>query len=236
MVAASSDARPLCGEALSNPMPVQVKICGTTSPRDARLSHEAGADFLGVMLYHPRSPRHISLQTAREIKAAAPTAIVALSVNQTLERLLEIADVLQPHALQLHGDESPQLVEQLSARGLRVWKAVSGDQNALLSQAGAFRDAGAEAILVDARDVSPQGVIYGGTGKSADWNAARNLVESGFRVILAGGLTPENVGRAIETVQPWGVDVVSGVEAEKGVKLRERVLAFVARAKIVDRN
>ncbi len=217
-------------------MPVQVKICGTTSPRDARLSHEAGADFLGVILHHPRSPRHISLQMAREIKAATSTPLVAVSVNQPFEVLLEIVEILRPHALQLHGDESPQLVEQLSARGLRVWKAISGDKNALFSQADAFRDAGAQAILVDAREESPQGVIYGGTGKSADWNAARHLVESGFRVILAGGLTPDNIARAIETVRPWGVDVISGVEAEKGIKNEAKVLEFVARAKVIDRH
>lgn len=217
-------------------MPVQVKICGTTSPRDARLSHEAGADFLGVILHHPRSPRSVSLQTAREIEAATLLPIVAVTVNQAFEALLEIAEILGPHALQLHGDESPQLVEQLTSRGLRVWKAISGDQNALLSQAKAFRDAGADAILVDAREVSPQGVVYGGTGKSADWDAAHSLVESGFRVVLAGGLAPENVERAIETVQPWGVDVVSGVEATKGVKLHQAVLEFVVRAKRLDRT
>lgn len=215
-------------------MPVQVKICGTTSPRDARLSHEAGADFLGVILHHPPSPRSISLETARDIEAATPLPIVAVSVNQTFEALLEVAEILRPHALQLHGDESPQLVEQLASRGLRVWKAISGDQNALPSQAKAFRDAGADAILVDAREVSPQGVVYGGTGKSADWDAARSLVESGFRVVLAGGLAPENVRRAIETVRPWGVDVVSGVEAAKGVKLRHAVFDFVARVKQLD--
>lgn len=215
-------------------MPIQVKICGTTSPRDARLSQEAGADFLGVILHHPPSPRHISLQTAREIKEATSLPLVALSVNQDLETLLQINEELEPYALQLHGDESPQLIEQLSARGLRVWKAVSGDETALFSRARVFRDAGAEAILVDARETSAHGIVYGGTGHLADWNAARNLVDAGFRVILAGGLTPENVQRAVETVRPWSVDVVSGVEASRGVKVAEKLLLFAARAKSMD--
>ncbi len=209
-----------------------VKICGTTSALDARLSQEAGADFLGVMLNHPASPRHISLEAALEIRDSVSIPIVALSVNRNLEQLVEIADVLQPRALQLHGDESPELVAELAARGFEVWKAVSGDAAALFEGATRFTKAGASAILVDAREVSSLGTVYGGTGHLADWNGARALVESGFRVILAGGLAPENVARATETVRPWAVDVVSGVEARKGVKDASRLREFVALAKL----
>lgn len=205
-----------------------LKICGTTSLLDARLSQEAGADFLGVILHHPASPRHIEIEWAREIAASSAVPIVALSVNQSLETLLAVVEELQPHALQLHGDESPELVAELVSRGLQVWKAVSGDETALFAAARAYRDAGAQAILVDAREVSSQGVIYGGTGQLADWNAARELVKSGFRVILAGGLSPENVARAIEFVEPWAVDVVSGVEARKGVKDAAKLRDFGA--------
>lgn len=212
-------------------MSTLLKICGTTSPDDARLSQEAGADFLGVILNHPASPRHVSLQIAREIARNAAVPIVALSVNQELETLLAIADELRPHALQLHGDEAPALVEQLAARGFRVWKAVSGDRKAVSESAQAFRDAGAEAILVDARESSPSGIVYGGTGQLADWDAARALVASGFRVILAGGLSPSNVARAIEAVQPWAVDVVSGVEARKGTKDAFKLRQFAALVK-----
>ncbi|HEX9996379.1 MAG TPA: phosphoribosylanthranilate isomerase [Abditibacterium sp.] len=208
-------------------MSVQVKICGTTTPHDARLSQESGADFLGVMLRYPRSPRYVSDEMAREIRAATHVPFIALSVNQNLESLLEIAANLEPRALQLHGDETPELVADLTKRGLRVWKAISGDEISLFEQARAFRDAGAEAILVDAREISPEGIIYGGTGQLADWNAARRLVEAGFQVILAGGLSPQNVARAVESVQPWAVDVVSGVEAEKGIKDAQKVRDFV---------
>lgn len=213
-------------------MSVQVKICGTTTPGDAQLAQQSGADWLGVVLHHPPSPRHVSLEAAREIRRATSVALVALSVNQPLPVLLHLAAELEPSALQLHGDESPALVEQLVARGQTVWKAIAGDQNALLRQARVFTEAGAGAILVDAREVSAQGIIYGGTGHCADWSAARALVEQGFRVLLAGGLTPENVARAVQIVRPWGVDVVSGVEAAKGRKDALKVRDFVARAKL----
>ena len=107
----------------------------------------------------------------------------------------------------------PELVRELVARGFTVWKALSGDAATLTEQARVYTDAGASALVVDAREISSSGTIYGGTGHLADWNAARALVDEGYRVILAGGLTPDNVARAIEIVRPWGVDVVSGVEA-----------------------
>lgn len=207
-------------------MTVQVKICGTTSGRDARLTAEAGADFLGVIL-HPPSPRYVSREMALQVRDSTSLALVVLSVNQDLPTLLQVVADLQPYALQLHGDESPQLVRELTARGLRVWKAISGSEEALLQDASAFHQAGAEAILVDAREITTNGIVYGGTGHLVDWNAARRLVDEGFRTILAGGLSPQNVQRAIETVQPWGVDVASGVEASKGVKDDQKVRDFV---------
>ncbi|RYG68391.1 phosphoribosylanthranilate isomerase [bacterium] len=212
-------------------MPVLVKICGTTSPTDARLAHEAGADFLGVILNHPPSPRHVAREVAHDIRLATSTPIVVLTVNQPLETLLQIGADFSPRALQLHGDETPELVEELVKSGLQVWKAVSGDTNAVFTAAEKFRAAGAEAILVDARETSSDGIVYGGTGHLADWNAARHLVDEGYRVILAGGLTPENVGRAVAAVQPWSVDVVSGVEARKGLKDVTKLREFASRAK-----
>jgi phosphoribosylanthranilate isomerase len=212
-------------------MPVLVKICGTTSPLDARLAQEAGADFLGVILNHPPSPRHVAREMADEIRRATTVPLVLLSVNQSLETLLQLGADFQPRALQLHGDEKPELVRELAQRGFKVWKAISGDEAALFQAARAYREAGAEAILVDARETSPNGIVYGGTGHLADWNAARHLVDEGYRIILAGGLSPENVTRAVETVRPWSVDVVSGVEARKGVKDAEKIGAFVQLAK-----
>ncbi len=203
-----------------------LKICGTTTLADAEMSARAGADALGIIVNHAVSPRHVEIENARAIARGVAASIVAVSVNQSLESLEAIAAQLHPLALQLHGDESPELVRQLVARDYVVWKALSGDVATLRQHARIYTDAGAAALLIDARETSSSGTIYGGTGHVADWNAARALVDDGFRVILAGGLTPANVARAIETVRPWGVDVVSGVEARKGVKDAEKVAAF----------
>ena len=208
-----------------------LKICGTTTLADAQLSARAGADALGVIVRHARSPRHVEDAAARAIADGVAAPVVAVSVNQSLESWLQIADELNPLALQLHGDEAPELVRALTARGLIVWKVLSGDAATARERAHIYTDAGASALLIDARETDASGVVYGGTGHLADWNAARALVDEGFRVILAGGLTPENVARALETVRPWGVDVVTGVEARKGEKDAAKIAAFAGAAR-----
>lgn len=213
------------------------KICGTTSPADARLAAEAGADFVGVVL-HPSSPRFVApdavASVVAEVRAAAPGAkLVLVTVNLARATLLELWETLQPDALQLHGDETPELVRELVGHGCVVWKVLSGSAASLRRAAEIYTRAGAEALMVDAREVTANGVLYGGTGQIADWNAARELVDAGYRVMLAGGLTPENVARAIQTVQPWAVDVVSGVEARKGAKDAAKVREFLAQVKQV---
>ncbi len=207
-----------------------VKICGTTSVHDALLAQDADADFLGVILLHPPSPRNVSLETARAIRDAVSTPLVAVTVNLPLAELLSLDELLQPHALQLHGDESPELVAQLTNHGLKTWCAVGGEN--AHERASHLLSAGAEAILIDSRSATKSGeTIYGGTGKRSDWNVARELSESGARVILSGGLSPENVVQAIREVQPWLVDTVSGVEEKPGIKGGEKIRDFVRVAK-----
>lgn len=207
-----------------------VKICGTTSTRDALLAQNAGADFLGVILSHPRSPRHIEMDLALAIRHAGSTPLVAVTVNLQLSQLLQINEILQPHALQLHGDESPELVSELSNRGLKIWCAVGGEN--ARERASTLLNAGAEAILIDSRATTKSGeTIYGGTGQRSDWNLARELSDSGAKVILSGGLSPENVVQAIREVQPWLVDTVSGVEEKPGIKDGDKVRDFVSNAK-----
>ena len=207
-----------------------VKICGTTSVHDALLAQNAGADFLGVILSHPPSPRNVSPETASVIHEAVNIPIVVVTVNLQLSQLLELNETIRPHALQLHGDESPELVRELVGHGLKVWCAVGGED--ARERASLLLAAGAEAILIDSRDTSTTGqVIYGGTGKRSDWNLARDLSNSGTNVILSGGLSPENVAQAILEVQPWLVDTVSGVELVPGTKDAEKVRAFVRNAK-----
>jgi phosphoribosylanthranilate isomerase len=215
---------------------VLVKICGTTSVADAQLAASAGADYLGIIVEHAPSPRSVFLQTAREIAAATHLPAVAVTVNQRLCELLSLADALQPTVLQLHGDESVQLVRDLKRHDLTVWVACSGNAEETKRRALAMTDAGADAVLIDARITTPDGVIYGGTGHKADWNCARELVEYKLRVILAGGLAPDNVAEAIQYVQPWMVDVISGIEARKGVKDAAKVQRFVEAAKNLSVN
>lgn len=208
-----------------------LKICGTASLADAELSARARPDALGVIVRHAASPRHVEDATARAIARAVDVPIVAVSVNQGLEALEQIAAELEPLALQLHGDEAPDLVRELTARGHTVWKAISGDATTLRRAARVHTEAGAAALIVDTREVNAGGVVYGGTGQLADWTTARALVDAGFRILLAGGLTPDNVARALEIVRPWGVDAVSGVEARKGVKDAAKVEAFASAAR-----
>ena len=207
----------------------QIKICGTTSVEDAILSQNAGADFLGTIVEHAPSPRNVSLAQAQRIAAAVAIPIVVVTVNRDLNWLIETAQLLSAHALQLHGDETPDLVRQLKAQNLEVWTAISG--NDAHNRAHQMLDAGSDALLIDARVNHQSGVTYGGTGLRSDWNLAHELVLNGARVILAGGLDAENVREAIDFVRPWMVDVISGVERSKGVKDVEKVRAFVAAVK-----
>lgn len=209
---------------------VLVKICGTTSIGDALLAQNANADFLGVIVEHAPSPRNVNREIAREIFAATTFQSVAVVVNKTLDELLQLHAELQPDVLQLHGDESVEIARALSTRSVRFWAACSGETEAAKTRAIQMSDAGAEAVLLDARAQHDGAVVYGGTGLRSDWKLARELVESGLRVVLAGGLAPENVREAIEIVRPWAVDVVSGVESQKGAKSADRVLDFVRNA------
>jgi len=210
---------------------VLVKICGTTSSEDAQLAMDAGANFLGVIIEHSPSPRSVSLKTAREVSSNCKLPVVAVTVNKSLDELLHINEMLRPFALQLHGDENPELARQLVNCGLVVWAACSGEREIAHRRALQMTAAGAQAVLLDARTTNGGETVYGGTGHTSDWELARELRQSGLRVILAGGLSPDNVQQAIETVRPWMVDVISGVEARKGVKDGEKVREFVHRAR-----
>lgn len=203
------------------------KICGTTSVSDAKMVQRLGADFLGLIIEHAPSPRSVSREKAREIAAATNLPTVAVTVNQSLSQLLQVWEELSPAVLQLHGDETPELVSQLKSRGLTVWTACSGNGDALLQRAREMQNVGADAILIDARAHSGTQVIYGGSGHISDWDAARVLAKEGARVVLAGGLNPQNVQAAIEAAGPWMVDCVSGVEKTKGEKDESKVRDFL---------
>ncbi len=205
-----------------------VKICGITSIHDARLAADAGADYIGVLVDVAVSERTRSATQATEIASESPLPTVILLYNRATSDIQEIVSQVQPFAVQLLGQESPQQVEELKREGTcEFWKSVylpagspeNVDIPAVQEEMQAYRDAGADFLLFDSVDMSLEKPRYGGTGKTCDWNVAAELiVESPLPVFFAGGIRPENVKAAIETIRPHGIDLCSGVEASKGIK------------------
>ena len=205
-----------------------VKICGITSIHDARLAADAGADYIGVLVDVAVSERTRSAPQAAEIASESPIPTVILLYNRSTSDIQEIVSQVQPFAVQLLGQESPQQVEELKRTdACEFWKSVylpagrpeNVDIPAVQEEMQAYRDAGADFLLFDSVDVSLEKPRYGGTGKTCDWNVAAGLIEeSPLPVFFAGGIRPENVKAAIETIRPHGIDLCSGVEASKGIK------------------
>jgi phosphoribosylanthranilate isomerase len=208
-----------------------VKICGTTNLEDALVAAEAGADLLGFILY-PKSPRYVMPDAVARIVAAVrtafttPPACVGVFVNAPPAEVLAVLVQTGLDLAQLHGDESAAELLALQGRGFKAVRP-TGLENALaLASEYASLGAGPD-LLIDA--YAPH--AYGGTGQRADWSAAAAVARRVPHLLLAGGLAPENVAAAVQAVQPWGVDVASGVEQAPGRKDHARVRAFVAAAK-----
>ncbi|RKU20740.1 phosphoribosylanthranilate isomerase [Candidatus Poribacteria bacterium] len=220
-----------------------VKICGITSIHDARLAADAGADYIGVLVDVAISERTRSATQAAEIASGSPIPTVILLYNRSTSDIQEIVSQVQPFAVQLLGQESPQQVEELKRTGAcEFWKSVylpagspeNVDISAVQEEMQAYWDAGADFLLFDSVDMSLEKPRYGGTGKTCDWNVAAGLIaKSPLPVFFAGGIRPENVKAAIETIRPHGIDLCSGVEASKGIKdpsKLERLMAQVEQA------
>lgn len=210
---------------------VRIKICGITRPADAVAAADAGADAVGLVF--AKSPRQVTIRQAREIVAALPpfVAAVGVFVNAREATILRVTAQAGLSAVQLHGDESPEFAAQLLANpsaAVRVIKALRVRDRTFVEQVRAFRRVGVSAILLDA--FSPE--TRGGSGKRFDWDLVAGLRATGVLdeaplLILAGGLTPENVRSGIRRVRPWGVDVSGGVEDEPGKKSPEKIARFV---------
>ncbi|CAI8031118.1 N-(5'-phosphoribosyl)anthranilate isomerase [Geodia barretti] len=186
-----------------------VKICGITSIHDARLAADAGADYVGVLVDVAISERTRTAAQAAEIASESPIPTVILLYNRSTSDIQEIVSQVQPFAVQLLGQESPQ----------QAGSPKNVDIPAVREEMQAYRDAGADFLLFDSVDMSLEKPRYGGTGKTCDWNVAAELIAgSPLPVFFAGGIRPENVKAAIETIRPHGIDLCSGVEASKGVK------------------
>jgi phosphoribosylanthranilate isomerase len=198
----------------------RVKICGMTNLADATQAADLGAWAIGL-IHHRESPRLVDPAVAEEIGAALKRRceVVGVFVNSGMDEVIEAAERESLTVLQFHGDEGPSFCSEAGRRtGAKVMKALRVRSAAEVRAAEAFRT---DLHLFDAH--RPQ--APGGTGESFNWELLSDR-RSKVPMVLAGGLTPENVDHAIEAVDPFGVDVVSGVEAEPGRKDPEKVEAF----------
>lgn len=219
----------------------KVKICGITNPADAQVAIEAGADLIGFIFY-PKSPRYIAPEAIRDWGLATTSStlspvpypqsqspkLVGVFVDEDPARIAEIIEIVGLDFVQLHGAESTEILTGLSPRAFKALRPATAQQAE--DEATCFAPFGAPdgpQLMVDAYDPNH----YGGTGKKADWHVAAAIAQFVPRLLLAGGLTPDNVAAAVRAVRPWGVDVSSGVEISPGRKNHDAVKAFVAAAK-----
>lgn len=240
-----------------------IKICGITNLEDAQLALDTGADALGFVFYE-KSPRRVTVETARAIVAQLPEKVekVGVFVNDGTDEQLEIYNSVRLTAIQAHrllGAVSPPSEHKAIGLGCfwqspKIYTAISApwilaEEGRLQGTIASFKRWG-EGIPDEIRATMPKGLFDtffldagneqkpGGTGTAFDWQKAIPLVESmrgKVRVVVAGGLRPENVGEAVRTLRPWGVDVSSGTEVRPGKKDPEKVRAFVEAVKAADK-
>lgn len=207
---------------------IRIKICGLKRADDAAAAVAAGADALGFNFWK-RSPRYVEPAEAARIVSNIPPRVltVAVFVDEELERVLGIAEETEIMALQLHGSESPEYLDRLGAYlKIKTIKVGESFQPAELS-----RYPSASLFLLEGFVAG----MAGGTGRTFDWSLAKKAKEFG-KIILAGGLTAENVGAAVRRVQPWGVDVASGVESEPGKKDPQLIREFIQAARAAEQK
>jgi phosphoribosylanthranilate isomerase len=222
-----------------------VKICGMTNLEDALVAVEAGADAVGFVFYE-KSPRKTHVETAGPIVKALPKEVekVGVFVEQEVEEICDIVEAAKLTAVQAYGSLGTEICAQRISVGsnpvrdrlgnTKVIMAGSAEQIERLFLTEKSKTA-FDSLLID----SGSGQVPGGTGRTFDWGSASETIQRmnvGLPIIVAGGLTPNNVGEAIRCFQPFGVDVVSGVEASPGKKDPDKVRAFVRAVREMDRR
>lgn len=212
---------------------MHIKICGIRTLDEALAAIEAGADLLGFNFYLP-SPRAIAPSDCTTIVAGLRArghrvACVGVFVNAASEVIRATLEACGLDAAQLSGDEPPEAVTALGGRAFKAIRPRDAAEAEAL--AAAYAGGSSPALLLDAR--VPE--LYGGSGQTADWDLAQRLAAR-YPLLLAGGLRPANVAEAVRRVQPWGVDVASGVESAPGVKSAEKMLAFCRAAQQAEKE
>ena len=200
----------------------QIKICGIKTISDALAAMEAGADLIGFNFY-PKSPRYIDVGICRDIMSVmrkyGHVTYVGVFVNASVEEIRATIETCGLSLAQLHGDETHEVLSALDGKAFKAFRGIPENING-------FERSEAPVLLVDA---CVKG-LYGGSGITVDWDGAAELAKK-YPLLLAGGLTPENVAEAVGRVKPWGVDVASGVESAPGKKDANKMKAFVRAVK-----
>jgi phosphoribosylanthranilate isomerase len=201
----------------------KIKICGIKTLPEALAAIHAGADYLGFNFY-AKSVRFIEIDACAEITSVLKQEhpdikLVGVFVNSPVDAIRNILEICSLDLAQLHGDETPEMLNALDGKAFKAFRGVPHSVNG-------FAREKAPALLVDAAVKGS----YGGTGVTTDWPAAAELAKR-YPLLLAGGLIPENVAQAVRRVRPWGVDVASGVEAAPGEKDAVKMSAFVKAVK-----
>ena len=198
----------------------RVKICGITTPEQALAAANAGADAIGLVFYAP-SPRAVTIEQAREVVQVLPPFVssVALFVNPEETLVESVEQLVRPDLLQFHGNESDGFAAQFGTPYIKALRVKPDDEENLVARVSAYESA--RGILLDTWE---QGVA-GGTGKTFDWSLIPDQIRA--RIVLAGGLNPENVVAAITQIRPYAVDVSGGVESTPGCKDADKMARFV---------
>ncbi len=224
----------------------KIKICGIKTINDAVAAMEAGADLIGFNFY-PKSPRYVEVGMVRNIMSVmrqiGRVQSVGVFVNASVAEILATMETLGLNLAQLHGDETVEMLNQLDGKAFKairlpapvvgqvsarsISESVASSVYPFLKSVDTIRYPLQESVLKPALlvDTAVKGV-YGGSGVTADWDGAAELAKK-YPLLLAGGLTPENVAEAVGRVKPWGVDVASGVESAPGEKDASKMMAFV---------
>lgn len=195
-------------------MKIKIKICGLTNTTDVATAIEYGADYLGF-IFAPKSPRFVTSEQAAELTRGVTVTKVGVFVDETPEKVIEIMELCNLDIAQLHGSETVEVINKIGRK--RVWKAVKLTSLVDIDAAAALPCA---AILVDST------VSDGGTGKCADWELAA-IAAKRMKLILAGGLNPQNIAEAIDKVKPFAIDLCSGVEKTPGIKDKDKLIKIL---------